>query len=56
MEEEDQQTLEDKLSFTSPTSMNAMMMRGVNGKRLGAFNEKDNSMSVSKIEEVNEQN
>lgn len=36
--------------------MNAMMMRGVNGKRLTAFNEKDNSMSVSKIEEVNEQN
>ena len=50
IEEED----DDKLSFTSPTS-NTMARNGF-GKRL--FNEKDenNSMSVSKIEEVNEQN
>lgn len=50
-EEEDDDTYEEKLSFASPTSMQKFKMDKRKSSHMFIDN-KDNSISVSKIEEI----
>lgn len=51
-EEDEQNTIEDKLSFTSPTSIRLMGSRRTHSNNPIFNDQRDNSISVSKIEEV----